>query len=162
MRTSILLLFINFFFSCNQHSSNTKEQTTVDTSNIQKTDSAIAENTVPVEEVIKLSPLENSGNLGQIAFSQNNKTIFYFDLKSKEGLINLNRKNYSLNKFNLDNNTGTYTLLGNGVAITAANCKFEENEGSDCNYGSIATVTIKLNKSVVHIKDVEVQDCPDY
>jgi hypothetical protein len=115
---------------------------------------------VAVTTALTIAPLDNSGDLGQVTFSQREKTLFYYNSKTKKGEINLNGKKYELSGYSF--NKDSYTLSGNGVTVNAPNCKYKENKGEDCGYGTIPEVEIKLGTSVLLLQKVDVQDCPAY
>jgi len=118
--------------------------------------------TVTQINAITVSPLNTDGDLGQVTFSQKEKTIFYYNLRSKKGKIKLNGVDYILNKYAFNSTSGSYTLSGDKVNIIAPNCKYAESEGGDCGYGKFDVVTITLGTDILKLNKVEVQDCPDY
>ncbi len=118
---------------------------------------------------LKIAPLENSGNLGQVTFSTQESTWFYYNQKTKTGEINLDGKTYKLTDYTFVNNQGKkgkkdgYILKGEGVTVNAPNMTVTDNSsGGDCIYGKIPVVTITLNGAKLILKNVAVQDCPDY
>jgi hypothetical protein len=102
-----------------------------------------------------LTPLKIDGDIGHVTFSQNDKTIFYYDAKSKKGKINLNGVEYILTRMEMNQ---SYKLSGNNINITTTQGKWEEME-SDCGYGKSLVVTIKMGAQVLKLNNVEVQDC---
>ncbi len=147
-------------FSCGQNTP--QDSKTSDTSNVSKVNNTSPNSITPAIDELKINPIDVSGNLGQITFDMNNKNIFYFDLKAQSGKVNIDGTDYNIDKFSLDNSTNSYQLSGKEFSISAPNCKFDENEGSDCNYGTIPSVTITMDKKSVVLNNVSVQDCPDY
>jgi hypothetical protein len=113
----------------------------------------------PAPSTLTVTPLNISGDLGQVTFSQKGKTIFYYNLKSKKGKIKLNDTEYILDKYS--ENYGSFKLWGGQVSINAPNCKYDEGEGGDCFYGKFSVVTITLGNDVLKLNSVEVQNCPD-
>jgi hypothetical protein len=117
---------------------------------------------------LTIKPLDNQGNLGQVTFSIKEATQFYFSVKENKGLINLNGKDYELTNYKFINNQGKgnkdgYVISGNGVSISAPNFTVTDNSsGGDCVYGKIPTVKITFNSSLLILKNVNVQDCPNY
>lgn len=118
---------------------------------------------------LSVEPLENMGNPGQVTFSVKEKTLFYYNTTEKKGLIKLSGKEYTLDKYNFFNHNGTkkkfdgYTLSGAGVTINAPNVQpSKNNEGADCLYGTVPLITIKIDGQVIILKNVKVQDCPNY
>ena len=101
---SICMLML---FSCGQNDTKQKELELKEKElalkekelNLREKDSA---KTTPTPESspqpLILTPLTISGDIGYITFSQNDKTIFYFDAKSKKGKVILNGTEYVLNK----------------------------------------------------------------
>jgi hypothetical protein len=112
----------------------------------------------PVELVVNPQPME--GSLGQVTFSQQGKTLFYFERKSKRGKIVINGSGYVLTKLSYSNN-GAYKLSGEEVTIDTSKAKWNADEGADCAYGGVSTVNIVLNGVSTTIRNVKLQDCPD-
>ena len=133
-----------------QDSANAKKTTQAITDTIQKNTTTITSLTV--------SPLNISGDLGQVTFSQKSKTIFYYNFGSKKGKIKLNGTEYILDKYS--ENYGSFKLSGGQVSINAPNCKYNDEEGGDCFYGKFSVVTITLGSDVLKLNKVEVQNCP--
>lgn len=106
---------------------------------------------------LMVNPLSVSGDMGQITFSQNDKTIFYFDAKTKKGKIRLNGIEYVINKLQYDDEGG-YKFYGSAVNITTTKGNWAEME-SDCGYGTSLVVTINMGSQVLKLNNVEVQDC---
>ena len=102
---------------------------------------------------LRLTPLNISGEIGHVTFSQKGKTIFYYDAQTKRGKIILNGSEYILTKIE-----GSYKLSGNNVNITTTKGKWKEME-SDCAYGKALVVTIKMGSQALQLNNVEVQDC---
>ena len=147
------LFFCFFCLSCNNTGHPKAENILLDA------DSSINKN---LKQTLLLTPQETSGNLGQITFSQNDKTIFHFDTKTEKGTIILNNQEYIINECNINHQTNTYTLIGKNLKIVASNCMFQENDGSDCNYASCKNVIILLSSQELILSNVDIQDCPDY
>lgn len=149
-------------FSCSQNISeeknSVKDSTTISQdSSLQKTD------TVPTTAALSLIPLQTEGDQGQVTFVQAGKTIFYYNHKTKKGIVNVNGTEYTLDKFLFDSNTNSYTLSGGQVKIVASNFKYVDDEGSgDCHYGNAPFATITSGNAVLKMDKIEVQDCPDY
>ena len=112
-----------------------------------------------VASSLTVSPLNISGDLGQVTFSQNEKTIFYYNFGSKKGKIKLNGTEYILDKYS--ENYGSFKLSGGQVSINAPNCKYDDGEGGDCFYGKFSIVTITLGSDVLKLNKVKVQNCPN-
>ena len=112
------------------------------------------------EPELTITPLKASADLGQVTFTQNEKTVFFFVSKSHNGKIILNDNEYLLTKQSLNNNN-VYTLSGSGVIITTSPCKWNNEDGGDCSYGRFSSVKIKLGTAMTDLKNVKVQDCPD-
>ena len=165
MRHFIYIFSITLFItSCGENSTTQKEKviTVSDSGNQQISDSVKPHpvSDTPATSSLKIVPLDKEGNLAQITFTQKDKTIFYYDLKTNKGEINLNGKEYILDKYSFNKNS--YKLSGKNIDIIAANCIYKKNEGSDCNYGNFSLVTVTLGTNVLKLNNVEVQDCPNY
>jgi hypothetical protein len=110
-------------------------------------------------ENLKIEPLKVSADIGKTAFSQNKKTMFYFDAQSNTGEIKISGKSYTLDMMNFTDNE--YHISGNGVKITATEGDFKEMT-SDCLYGNFPEIKVELNNQQVILKNISVQDCPAY
>ena len=169
MRHFISLVVITIFLSCGQNGTkqnepevkelslkekelNRKEKDAVKTMATADT-SKNNFNQEATSQPLVLTPLKIDGNIGYVTFSQNNKTVFYFDAASKKGKINLNGVEYILTKME-----GSYKLTGGNVNITTTKGKWEEME-SDCGYGKSLVVTINMGTRILKLNNVEVQDC---
>ena len=159
-----LFTIVLFLFACNQNNSVTKENevsvndsSNTNPSNTLKSDTN-TDKTSPV--ALTITPLDTEGDMGQVTFTQDKKTIFYYDLKSNKGKVNLSGKEYILDKY--DFNSDTYKLSGKQVTITAPKAKYSKNDGTDCNYGKFTEVLITLGSDQLTLKNIEVQDCPNY
>jgi hypothetical protein len=171
MRYLIFLVVLTTMFSCGQNDTKQKELELKDRElalkekelNLSEKDSAKTTATIDTGKnnfkqeatstLLVLTPLNIDGNIGYVTFSQNNKTVFYFDAASKKGKIKLNGVEYILIKME-----GSYKLTGSNVNITTTKGKWEEME-SDCSYGKSLDVTIKMGTQVLKLSNVEVQDC---
>jgi hypothetical protein len=112
----------------------------------------------PLELVV--NPQKETGDLGQLTFSQKGKTLFYFKRDHKNGKIVINGTAYVLSNLSISNN-GSYRISGEHVTISTSNAKWDADHGGDCAYGKVSTVTIILNGASTTIKNVDLQDCPD-
>lgn len=167
MRNATTLLFVALIaFSCNSGKTEKEpapaKNDTVPGTAVNKPDNMKVDNSTVPKTTLTLSPQEVSGNLGQVTFSQNNKTVFFYNLKTKKGTIVLNGTPQTLDKYSFDSKTFSYSLSGGTVTVTAPNGKFKENKGEDCGYGKFAMVNITMGTDTLNVNDVEVQDCPDY
>lgn len=116
--------------------------------------------TAPTPLELIVNPQKETGDLGQVTFSQKNKTLFYFEGKSKKGKIVINGTAYVLSKLSISNN-GSYRISGEQVTISTSSAKWDADHGGDCAYGKVALVTIVLNGASTTIRNVELQDCPE-
>ncbi|MBC7932011.1 MAG: SUMF1/EgtB/PvdO family nonheme iron enzyme [Rubrivivax sp.] len=123
-------------------------------------ESVEAPNVVATPTPLVVNPQREEGGLGYVTFSQKDKTLFYFDRKSKKGKITINGTDYVLSKLSYVNN-GAYKLSGEQVIINTSKAKYEDIEGADCGHGTLSTVTITLNGVSTTIRNVELLDCPD-
>ena len=130
----------------------TKEKTDGATKDLVDTIKTKLSQKTPTQQ-LRLTPLNISGEIGHVTFSQKGKTIFYYDAQTKRGKIILNGSEYILTKIE-----GSYKLSGNNVNITTTKGKWKEME-SDCAYGKALVVTIKMGSQALQLNNVEVQDC---
>jgi hypothetical protein len=155
-----------FLFSCggDKEPSNTVSQAASQkpVDEVQKNDTTqLKKDTVKVV-ALTVNTQTIEGDLGQITFSQKEKTIFYYDQKTKKGKVVLNNIEYTINKFSFDSKSNSYQLSGDKVNIDASNCKYKKQNGEDCSYGTFANVSIMQGTSVLLLQNVAVQDCPAY
>jgi hypothetical protein len=164
MRSTAFIVIISvFLFSCGEN----KEPSTKDPQGASaKTPGDTAQQrkdtTAATVTTLTINTQNVDGNLGQATFSQNDKTVFYYDQKTKKGKVVLNNTDYVLNKYTFDGKTSSYQLSGDNVTITAPNCKYKKQNGEDCLYGTLADVTITQGTAVLVLHNVAVQDCPNY
>lgn len=104
-------------------------------------------------------PIEIAPEQGRSVFTQNGKTLFYFDQNANKGLIRIDGKDYNLDRF--DFNENNYSLYGSGITIEASNGDFKEMTG-DCLYGVFPEVKVSLNGNVLNLSNINLQDCPAY
>lgn len=169
MRNFSFILFISLLLiSCTQNDKKQKEsEQKAEIVEKQKDAEPTVINSDTIAAVDKvtalaISPLDIEGDMNQVTFSQQEKTLFYYNLKSKKGKIKLNGNEYILTKYAVNSTSGSYILTGDKVSIVAPNCKYAASEGGDCNYGKFAVVTITLGAGNLKLNKVDVQDCPDY
>lgn len=168
MRHSILIIAISLFaISCGNHDNKAKEtvpgkKDSVPGIVVNKADNMQVDNATVPKTSLLLTPQDVSGNLGQVTFSQNDKTVFFYNLKTKKGTVVLNGAPQTLDNFAFDSKTLSYNLSGGTVTINAPNGKFKENKGEDCGYGNFSTITIAMGADTLKVNNVDVQDCPDY
>lgn len=110
---------------------------------------------------ITIDPQDVSGAMGQVTFSQDDKTLFYYDLKAKTGNIFINGVPKTIDQYTADSATGTYTLAGDGFRILAKNARFKENTGEDCFYGTFPEATLTTGSKTLKLDRLQVQDCPN-
>jgi hypothetical protein len=139
---------------------------------LKENKSILKENKLSKDSVLKTSKLNDIDKLvinpqnegsdqGRILITKHSKTLFFFQTNNnKKGKIIINGKEYILSKYTRNKN-GSYKFSNDKVDITTSIGKFEEME-SDCAYGKLATVIITLNGVSTTIKNVDIQDCPDY
>lgn len=168
MRYFIFILSITLLaISCGHHDKKQEEvipkkQDTLPPTTVNKADNMQVDNATVPKTSLLLSPQNVSGNLGQVTFSQNDKTVFFYNLKTKKGKVVLNGTPYTLDKFAFDSKTSGYNLSGGTVTINAPNGKFKENKGEDCSYAKFSAVTITMGADTLKVNNVDVQDCPNY
>ena len=109
--------------------------------------------------VFNVIPQDISADNGRAIFTQEGKTLFYFDQNSNKGIIRIDGKDYALDRF--DFNENNYSLYGNNVEIEATNGDFKEMTG-DCVNGEFTEVKITVNGKTLNLPNIKVQDCPNY
>jgi len=109
--------------------------------------------------VFNVIPQDISADSGRAIFTQEGKTLFYFDQNSNKGIIKIDGKDYALDRF--DFNENNYSLYGNNVEIEATNGDFKEMTG-DCVNGEFTEVKITVNGKTLNLPNIKVQDCPNY
>ncbi len=109
--------------------------------------------------VFNVIPQNISAELGRAIFTQEGKTLFYFDQNSNKGIIKIDGKDYALDR--IDFNENNYSLYGNNVKIEATNGDFKDTTG-DCVYGDFLEVKVTLNGKTLNIPNIKVQDCPNF
>lgn len=112
-----------------------------------------------VQPALSVETIDDGADLGKAIFTENGKTVIVFNTVSQKGKIRINGKDYVLNKYTFSENN--YEISGDGVSITASNGSFQDMV-SDCAYGTFPEVTVKLNGKETKLKDIKVQDCPNY
>lgn len=109
--------------------------------------------------VFNVIPQDISAEIGRAIFTQEGRTLFYYDQNSNQGIIKIDGKDYTLNRF--DFNENNYTLYGNNVKIEATNGDFKDTTG-DCVYGDFQEVKVTLDGKTLNIPNIKVQDCPNF
>ena len=161
MKNILPLLLFATFVSCKKDKEVITENQTSDTAAVIKIDSA----QIPTIEnpassgAFTIIPQNISAGKGKSVFTQNGKTLFYFEQNSNKGIIKIDGKDYTLNSY--DFNENNYTLSGDEVKIEATNGDFQDQTG-DCVNGIFPEVKVTLNGKVLNLSNVNVQDCPDY
>src|SRR5690349_14653352 len=95
------ILFVAFLISCNNNKPKTAEGPPVASPDAESGIPADTVNKKQADTVavpLSISPIPVTGNLGQITFSWNDSTLFYFDQVKHEGSIRLNGKDYSFTR----------------------------------------------------------------
>lgn len=174
---NIIFVVITFasisLVSCGQSNTKQKEpEIKKEVQTLKENKSILKESKLSEDSVLKTSKLNSIDKLvinpqdegpdqGRILFTKHSKTLFFFQTNNnKRGKIIINGKEYILSKYT-PNKNGSYKFSNDEVDITTSIGKFEEME-SDCAYGKLATVTVTLNGVSTILKNVDVQDCPDY
>lgn len=159
---SLIMLAGLLAVSCGSKDTKEKPAAPAEPLPVNSNDNTKQDNSGIPKTVLSLGTQDVSGDLGQITFTQNEKTVFFYNLKSKKGTVVLNGAPQTLDQYSFDSKTGSYTLSGSTVTINAPDCKFRVNKGEDCNYGQFSAVTIAMGKDTLTVNNVAVQDCPDY
>ncbi len=110
-------------------------------------------------KAINVETINETADLGKTIFTENGKTIISFNSENQKGKIRINGKDYELNKLTFSENN--YEIKGPEVSITAINGTFQEMV-SDCAYGVFPEVKVSLNHNTTVLKNIKVQDCPNY
>lgn len=158
---TLFMASVMLILSCGQDSTSKKESKNDSLAKnsvaITKANDTTSRETAIVE--LTVTPQKKEGTLGQVTFSQNGKTLFYFVSKSKRGKIVINGTEYILKKLSFNN--GSYKISGDQVIISTSKCKYNTSEGGDCAYGNFSTISVTLNGISTAIKNIDLQDCPD-
>lgn len=147
-----------------------QEEQVKDTATLQSTGSAAATKdsaaaTIPeikpaeARPELQVSPIDYHADLGRAVFTDGSKTLIGFNTETQKGEIRINNRTYTLNKLAFTDNN--YEITGDGIKITAADGNFQEMT-SDCSYGTFPEVKISLNGKETILKNIKVQDCPNY
>ena len=162
MRHIILIMISTMFIlSCGQNDTTKKESKSDSLEKKPVVLTKVTDTTLKSDTISQLivTPQKKESGLGQVTFSKNGKTLFYFVSKASKGKIIINGTDYVLKKLLFTK--GSYKISGDQVTISTSNCKYNTDGGGDCAYGKFSTITIVLNGSSTTIKNVELQDCPD-
>ena len=161
MKNTIHLITIAVLFSCVKENDKVSVQNSTQNVELSATDSsktAIIKNP-DYSPAFEITPQDVSPEQGRSVFTQSGKTLFYFDQNSNKGTINIDGKEYSLTRF--DFNENNYTLSGTGVSIEATNGDFKDMV-SDCVYGIFPQVKVTMDGKILNLTNINLQDCPAY
>ena len=161
MKKILPIFLIAFLGSC------TKEKETITDTKISDSALVLPQDSVEVPEmknpeataVFQINPLDVSSGKGRSVFTENGKTIFYFEQNANKGRIRIDGKDYPLNSY--DFNENNYTLSGDQVKIEATNGDFKDQTGN-CVNGVFPEVKVTYKDKVLNLTNVSVQDCPDF
>lgn len=106
-----------------------------------------------------LEPIEETSGHGKTVFQDKGKTVIYFNSQSQTGKIKINGKEYKLDKMTFTENN--YEISGKEILIRAEDGDFKEMI-SDCMSGTFPMITVIFNGQKSVLKNVIVQDCPEY
>lgn len=156
MNRLILFAFALSVFSCSK-----KNDTVVSTSS---TDSLALEDSVKIQapenpNAFSIEPISEQIGIGKTLFTSEGETIISFDTQANTGKIKIDGKEISLN--HLDFSENNYEISGDGIHISAENGNFQDAI-NDCNYGTFPEVKVVYNNHTVLLKNIQVQDCPNY
>ena len=160
MKNTIHLITFAVLFSCVKENDKVSVQNS--TQNVELSANDSTQTVMPDAEyspAFKITPQDVSPEQGKSVFTQSGKTLFYFDQNSNKGTINIDGKDYSLTRF--DFNENNYTLSGTGVSIEATNGDFKDMV-SDCVYGVFPQVKVTMNGKIINITYISLQYCPAY
>ncbi len=160
MKKMLHLLTFAVLASCAKEKETVKVQNATEnvTQSIDSSRTATMQN-AEYAPAFKIIPLDIAPEKGRSVFTQDGKTLFYFDQNSNKGVIRIDGTDHILDRF--DFNENNYTLYGNGVVIEATNGDFKEMV-SDCLHGSFPDVKISVNGKVLNLVNINLQDCPAY
>ena len=161
MKNTIHLITFAVLFSCVKENDKVSTQNITQNVELSATDSsktAIIKNPY-YSPAFEITPQDVSPEQGKSVFTQSGKTLFYFDQNSNKGTINIDGKDYSLTRF--DFNENNYTLSGTGVSIEATNGDFKDMV-SDCVYGIFPQVKVTMDGKILNLTNINLQDCPEY
>ena len=161
MKNTIHLITFAVLFSCVKENDKVSTENSTQTVELSATDSsktAIIKNP-DYSPAFEITPQDISPEQGRSVFTQSGKTLFYFDQNSNKGTINIDGKEYSLTRF--DFNENNYTLSGTGVSIEATNGDFKDMV-SDCVYGVFPQVKVTMDGKILNLTNINLQDCPAY
>lgn len=159
---SLIMLAGLLAVSCGSKDTKDKPAAPADPAPVNSNDNTKQDNSGIPKTVLSLGTQDVAGDLGQITFTQNEKTVFFYNLKDKKGTVVLNGVPQTLDKYAFDSETRSYTLSGGTVSINAPAGKFKVNKGEDCNYGTFDAITVTMGKDTLTLNNVAVQDCPNY
>ena len=111
MKNTIHLITFAVLFSCVKENDKVIVQNS--TQNVEFSANDSTQTVMPDAEyspAFKIVPQDVSPEQGKSVFTQSGKTLFYFDQNSNKGTINIDGKDYSLTRF--DFNENNYTLSG--------------------------------------------------
>ncbi len=159
MKRILPLLLLTILMGCK------KDQDKV--TDVKKNDSAALADSSHVAEISNpgfaapfiVNPLDVVPAKGKAVFTEDGKTVFYFDQNENKGKIRIDGKDWELNSY--DFNENNYTLSGAEIKIEATDGEFRDQTG-DCVYGVFPEVKVTLNGKVLNMNNISVQDCPDY
>jgi hypothetical protein len=134
-----------------------KKDEKISKTSTQKDSVNIVNNSVSPNMPLTVIPLNIFAKKGKTVFSQDEKTMFFFDNESNTGEININGKTYELDVLSFTDNQ--YHISGKDVKITATDGDFKDMTG-DCLSGNFPEVKVELKHKTVILKDILVKDCP--
>lgn len=106
-----------------------------------------------------VEPIQFDVAPGKTIFTEGGRVLIGFNTDAQKGWIRISGKDYDLNSLTFSENN--YEIKGNGITISATNGNFAEMV-SDCAYGTFPEVKINLNGRETVLKNINVQDCPNY
>lgn len=138
--------------------------------NVVQTQQTVAADTAATPSVPEIKAAENPDQLkvepisfavepGKTIFTEGDQVLIRFNTDAQHGTIRINGKDYNLSSLTFSENN--YEIKGDGIAISASNGSFAEMV-SDCAYGTFPEIKINLNGKETVLKNIKVQDCPNY
>lgn len=107
----------------------------------------------------RVEPIQFDVETGKTIFTEGDQVVIGFNTDTQKGQIRIDGKDYELNSLTFSENS--YEIKGDGITISATNGNFAEMV-SDCAYGTFPEISINVNGQETVLKNIQVQDCPNY
>jgi len=159
MKKIFFLAILMVTFSCKKESETIKDVGTKDSTKRTTLDSIQIPTFDNAEKTAAFSivPQDIQSVKGRAIFTQDGKTLFFFDQNSNVGNISIDGQKYVLDQ--VDFNENNYKLSGKEVQIEATGGAFNDAV-SDCISGNFPEVKIDFKGKTLNLSNIAVQDCP--